>query len=173
MAYGQIGMIQMIAGFFSYFVIMAENGWLPNDLFWIRRKWEDDSINDLPDSYGQEWDYNSRMTLQYTCHTAYFLTIVVVQWADLLICKTRKNSIFQQGMSNWCLNSALVFETLLAAFLIYTPVLNNGLNMFPLKPQWWALGFPFALLIWVYDECRRLMLRSFPPGNWVKKETYY
>merc|ERR1719419_1184804 len=111
MAYGQIGMIQMVAGFFSYFVIMAENGWLPMDLFWIRRKWEDDSINDLPDSYGQEWEYTKRMELMYTCHTAYFLTIVVVQWADLIICKTRKNSIFQQGMSNWCLNSALVFET--------------------------------------------------------------
>merc|ERR1712048_40319 len=29
LAYGQIGMIQAIAGFFTYFVIMAENGFLP------------------------------------------------------------------------------------------------------------------------------------------------
>jgi len=39
-----------------------------------------------------------RKRLEYTGHTAYFIAIVVVQWADLLICKTRKLSIFQQGM---------------------------------------------------------------------------
>jgi sodium/potassium-transporting ATPase subunit alpha len=37
MAYGQIGMIQASAGFFVYFVIMAENGFLPARLFGLRR----------------------------------------------------------------------------------------------------------------------------------------
>lgn len=37
MAYGQIGMIQASAGFFTYFVIMAENGFLPSKLFGLRR----------------------------------------------------------------------------------------------------------------------------------------
>lgn len=55
MAYGQIGMIQAAAGFFVYFVIMAENGFLPNDLFGIRKMWDSKAVNDLTDSYGQEW----------------------------------------------------------------------------------------------------------------------
>lgn len=55
MAYGQIGMIQSAAGFFVYFVIMAENGFLPKDLFGIRKQWDSKAVNDLSDSYGQEW----------------------------------------------------------------------------------------------------------------------
>lgn len=55
MAYGQIGMIQAAAGFFVYFVIMAENGFLPMKLFGIRKQWDSKAINDLTDSYGQEW----------------------------------------------------------------------------------------------------------------------
>lgn len=55
MAYGQIGMIQAAAGFFVYFVIMAENGFLPNKLFGIRESWDSKAVNDLSDSYGQEW----------------------------------------------------------------------------------------------------------------------
>lgn len=55
MAYGQIGMIQAAAGFFVYFVIMAENGFLPNHLFGIRKMWDSKAVNDLTDSYGQEW----------------------------------------------------------------------------------------------------------------------
>ncbi len=42
--------------------------------------------------------YAQRKVLEYTCHTAFFVSIVVVQWADLCICKTRRNSIVHQGM---------------------------------------------------------------------------
>lgn len=55
MAYGQIGMIQALAGFFTYFVIMAENGFLPPHLFGLRERWDSKAINDLEDHYGQEW----------------------------------------------------------------------------------------------------------------------
>lgn len=55
MAYGQIGMMQASAGFFVYCVIMAESGFWPSRLFGIRKQWDSRAINDLEDSYGQEW----------------------------------------------------------------------------------------------------------------------
>ena len=171
-AYGMIGMIQASAGFFVYLVILAENGFWPKHLLGIRRKWDSQAINDLEDSYGQEWTYNDRKILEYTCHTAFFVAIVVVQWADLVICKTRKNSVFQQGMKNWILNFGLVFETCLAAFLSYTPGMDKGLKMYPLKINWWFPAIPFSALIFVFDECRKWILREHP-GGWVEKETYY
>ena len=172
MAYGQIGMIQASAGFFTYFVILAENGFLPSKLFGLRRAWDSQAVNDLEDSYGQEWTYKDRKVLEYTCHTAFFVSIVIVQWADLIICKTRKNSVFQQGMWNWFMNFGLIFETVLACFLSYTPGMENGLRMYPLKINWWIPALPFSLLIFCYDECRKLILRR-NPGGWLESETYY
>ncbi|XP_071517310.1 sodium/potassium-transporting ATPase subunit alpha isoform X15 [Panulirus ornatus] len=172
MAYGQIGMIQALAGFYTYFVIMAENGFLPPKLFGIREQWDSKAINDLEDHYGQEWTYHDRKILEYTCHTAFFISIVIVQWADLIICKTRRNSIVHQGMKNMVLNFGLCFETTLAAFLSYTPGMDKGLRMYPLKFYWWLPALPFSLLIFVYDECRRFVLRR-NPGGWVEMETYY
>jgi sodium/potassium-transporting ATPase subunit alpha len=55
MAYGQIGFIQASAGFFVYLIIMAENGFWPSRLLGIRKSWDSKSVNDLEDSYGQEW----------------------------------------------------------------------------------------------------------------------
>ncbi len=55
MAYGQIGFIQSCAGFFTYVVVMAENGFLPSRLLNLRKSWESKHVNDLEDSYGQEW----------------------------------------------------------------------------------------------------------------------
>merc|ERR1712020_826138 len=173
MAYGQIGMIQASAGFFVYFVIMCENGFWPSTLLGLRRSWDSQAVNDLEDSYGQEWTYADRKILEYTCHTAFFVSIVVVQWADLIICKTRKNSVFQQGMSNWFMNFGLLFETLMACVLSYTPGMDKGLRMYPLKFTWWLPALPFSLLIFTYDECRKTLLRRLPPGNFVERETYY
>ena len=172
MAYGQIGMIQASAGFFVYFVIMAENGFRPSILFGIRKQWDSIAINDLEDSYGQEWTYKDRKILEFTCHTAFFVSIVVVQWADLIICKTRKNSLFQQGMKNYMLTFGLFFETALAAFLSYTPGMDKGLRMYPLKINWWLPAIPFSVLIFCYDEVRKYILRN-NPGGWIEKETYY
>jgi len=173
MAYGQIGMIQASAGFFVYFVIMAENGFLPGKLFGLRKNWDSIAVNDLEDSYGQEWTYKNRKVLEYTCHTAFFVSIVVVQWADLIICKTRKLSVFQQGMSNWFMNFGLFFETALACLLSYTPGMDKGLRMYPLKFWWWIPALPFSVLIFCYDETRKYLLRRLPAGNWVERETYY
>merc|ERR1711962_1519569 len=172
MAYGQIGRIQASAGFFVYFVIMCENGFWPSKLLGLRRAWDSQAVNDLEDSYGQEWTYNERKILEYTCHTAFFVSIVIVQWADLIICKTRKNSVFQQGMKNMFMNFGLFFETALAAFLCYCPGMDKGLRMYPLKFNWWLPALPFSLLIFCYDETRKYILRSLP-GGWIEHETYY
>ncbi|CAG0914553.1 unnamed protein product [Notodromas monacha] len=172
MAYGQIGMIQAAAGFFVYFVIMAENGFRPMTLLGLRKQWDSKAVNDVKDSYGQEWTYHNRKVLEFTCHTAFFVSIVIVQWADLIICKTRRNSLVHQGMTNWVLNFGLCFETGLAALLSYSPGMDKGLRMYPLKINWWIPAMPFSLIIFVYDELRRYIIRR-KPGGWVELETYY
>merc|ERR1712010_247463 len=138
MAYGQIGMIQASAGFFVYFVIMCENGFWPSTLLGLRREWDSQAVNDLEDSYGQEWTY-----------------------AD------RKQSVFQQGMKNHFMNFGLVFETVLACILSYTPGMDKGLRMYPLKFNWWLPALPFSVLIFCYDETRKFLLRR-NPGGWIE-----
>uniref|UniRef100_A0AAR2JGN6 Sodium/potassium-transporting ATPase subunit alpha n=1 Tax=Pygocentrus nattereri TaxID=42514 RepID=A0AAR2JGN6_PYGNA len=165
MAYGQIGMIQALAGFFTYFVILAENGFLPYRLLGIRLEWDDRSANDLEDSYGQQWTYEQRKIVEFTCHTSFFVSIVVVQWADLIICKTRRNSLFQQGMRNKILIFGLFAETALAAFLSYCPGMDIALRMYPLKVYWWFCALPYSILIFIYDEVRKFILRRRPGGE--------
>jgi sodium/potassium-transporting ATPase subunit alpha len=76
-------------------------------------------------------------------------------------------------MKNWFLNFGLVFETCLAAMLSYTPGMDKGLRMYPLKFAWWLPALPFSALILTYDECRKFILRSLPTGSWIERETYY
>ncbi|XP_077012735.1 sodium/potassium-transporting ATPase subunit alpha-4 isoform X6 [Tamandua tetradactyla] len=172
MAYGQIGMTQALAGFFTYFVVLAENGFKPIDLMGVRLDWDNRFLNDLEDSYGQQWTYEQRKVVEFTCHTAFFVSIVVVQWADLIICKTRRNSVFQQGMKNKVLLFGILEESILAALLSYTPGMDKTLRMYPLKIYWWFCAMPYSILIFFYDEIRKFIIRHWP-GGWLEQETYY
>ena len=145
----------------AYFLIMAEHGFLPYDLIGLRKSWDSIGINVLEDTFFQEWTYEARKILSTPATQHFFTAIVVVQWADLIICKTRILSIFSHGINNWFLNFGLLLETCLAAFLSYTPGTEKVLHMFPLKLHLWFPGLPFSILILIYDECRKVILRNF------------
>ncbi|XP_053987982.1 sodium/potassium-transporting ATPase subunit alpha-like [Hylaeus volcanicus] len=171
-AYGQIGMTQSLAAFYTYFMILMLNGFLPDRLLGIRYDWDDKSINDLRDSYGQTWTYDTRMDLLNEARTGYFLSIVITQLIDLVMCKTRVNSIFQQGMDNWFLNFSFIFEIVLTGILLYVPGTEKVLKIMPLSAYWYWPSLPLGLFLWTWDELRRLCIRKFP-GGIIERETYY
>ena len=77
-------------------------------------------------------------------------------------------SIFTQiftTLRNKVLIFGLYFETLLATFIIYCPGMDSFLKMYPLNWSWWLLPIPWALLIFAYDEIRRLLIRKSPTGE--------
>lgn len=90
----------------------------------------------------------------------YLVSIVCVQWGDLMICKTRALSISQQGMVNNNSNFALFFETALVAILCYVPQLGVPLGTRQIAfPHFAVPSFSFFAVIMAYDELRKIFLR--------------
>ena len=81
----------------------------------------------------------------YTPQASFFVAIVIVQWADLMVCKTRWLSIRTQGMINAAMNFGLFFETLLAAWLCYFPPINVGLGTRNLRLVHCFPAMPFSV----------------------------
>jgi len=172
LSYGQLGLIQAASGFFTYFVIMSENGFKPDRLIGIRQAWESKAINDLRDTYGQEWTYDDRKTLEYQCQAGFLMSVVIVQWAVLLSTRSRRMSVFQRPLNNWVMNIALAFETLLAIMVIYIPGSREGLQLAPISPLWWLPGLSFALILIAYEELRKAIARKHK-GSWIDNETRF
>eukprot|EP01059_Diplonema_ambulator_P010022 TRINITY_DN19_c0_g1_i4.p1 TRINITY_DN19_c0_g1~~TRINITY_DN19_c0_g1_i4.p1 ORF type:complete len:1297 (+),score=543.58 TRINITY_DN19_c0_g1_i4:38-3928(+) len=155
-SYFQIGIVQAVAGFYTYFAVMYCEGYAPEHL----------------PNHGQIKGYfmpggppfggfsvSENLRSLATAQTAFFVSIVVVQWADLLICKTRRLSLFHQGMQNDQLNFGLFFETSLAAFLTYMPGVSAVFGLQKLKFVYWLPALPFTCLIFMYDEIRKWIIR--------------
>ena len=142
---------------------------------------------DVPDFF--IYSNVSRNLICYTsealfyAQTGYLVSIVCVQWSDLLICKTRNLSISQQGMSNGRGNFALVFETVLVGILCYGSFINEplGTRMIAL-PHFAVPSFSFFTIILFYDESRKALVRMgqkisssgrMKIDGWVAQNTLY
>uniref|UniRef100_A0A5F8H2G3 Sodium/potassium-transporting ATPase subunit alpha n=1 Tax=Monodelphis domestica TaxID=13616 RepID=A0A5F8H2G3_MONDO len=172
-SYLHIGILQSVGGIFAYFTAYAVQGFRPDLLLYLRPLWVDDTINDLEDSYGQEWTKYQRNHLEWTGYTAYFVAVMVQQIADVIIRKTRINSIFQQGL----FRNKYIWVGI-ASQIIIAVILSSGFGSVPilsfttLRVQYWFVAVPYAIVIWLYDEFRKLLIRRYP-GSWWDKNMYY
>uniref|UniRef100_A0A9L0I543 Sodium/potassium-transporting ATPase subunit alpha n=1 Tax=Equus asinus TaxID=9793 RepID=A0A9L0I543_EQUAS len=169
-SYLHIGLMQALGAFVVYFTVYAQEGFRPSALINLRVEWEKDSVNDLEDSYGQEWTQYQRKYLEWTGYTAFFVGIMIQQIADLIIRKTRRNSIFQQGLFRYFIWVGIASQIIIALILSYGLGSVSALNF--TMPQYWFVAVPHAILIWVYDEVRKLFIRLYP-GSWWDKNMYY
>lgn len=140
MSYGIVGMIQAAAGFFSYFTVLYSNGW----------------------QWGQELAASD--PVYRTAITAFFASIIICQVADVLICRTRRQSIFTVGLfSNRLVWLGIATELALLGAISYLPAFNTFFGTAPLAPWHLMLSVPFALAILLGDEIRRVFVRRENP----------
>lgn len=162
---------------------------LDPDTSWVKCRW--DPVNE--EEFVPRFYSYSVISNQQICYTSealkyaqsgYLVSIVCVQWSDLMICKTRYLSISQQGMKNWNSNFALFFETALVGLLSYVSLLNLLLGTRMIAFPHFALpSFSYFAVIMFYDEVRKVYLRnghlySETTGKkkydgWVIRNTYY
>jgi sodium/potassium-transporting ATPase subunit alpha len=123
--------------------------------------------------------YHATLGLR-VAQTAACVSIVIVQWAELLICKTRLLSIADQGMQNKVMLFGLCSETLLCMALCYLPFMNIAFSTAAIHPVHWFPSMPFSCCIFLYDETRKYLLRRErrilgPQGKigFVERYTYY
>ncbi|KAG9396843.1 Cation-transporting P-type ATPase [Carpediemonas membranifera] len=164
-SYLQIGIMQAVAGFVTYFYVMRSSG-IP---------W--DRIITLFSSHTAELpDTDAYNTIHRRAQTAFFFSIIMVQWADLLICKTRRLSFYSHGLlNNKIMIFGLLFETILGLFIVYFPLLHPVLQTEYLYWDHFLPALPFVFFIFLYDETRKWVIRTFPEsiGGVVKRLTYW
>ena len=152
---------------------------------WTKCRWDpsDENLGSIyKNSVISEWPICYSSEALKFAQSGYLVSIVCVQWADLMICKTRNLSLAQQGMINTMGNFGLFFETSLVAILLYVPALNVALGTRQIPPAHFAVpSFSFFTAIFFYDELRKIWLRGgmvreagrLKLKGWIVQNTYY
>ncbi|KAK2882743.1 hypothetical protein FQN49_000055 [Arthroderma sp. PD_2] len=99
----------------------------------------------------------------------YFVTLVVLQWGNILSIRNKRLSILQadpirkQRRNPW-LAGAVLISLAIAVFVTQTPGINKLFNTAPVPIEHWLLPIPLAIGILCMDEFRKLLVRLFPRG---------
>ena len=111
----------------------------------------------------------------------YFVSVVMCQWSNVTVNKTRRLSIYFHGLRNHYMIWGLVIETIFAFILGYIPLLNTVMGTRDVNFYHFGLpALPFSLFILFYDEFRKFFIaRSWKgvkdgemPGWWARNVAY-
>lgn len=100
----------------------------------------------------------------------YFVTLVIMQWFNLLGTRTRRLSIFQQppafnkATQNLWIFPAILFALVVIFIFLYIPGLNTAINSSPIPVEYFFLPVAFGLWMLLADEARKWWIRKYPKG---------
>jgi sodium/potassium-transporting ATPase subunit alpha len=104
-----------------------------------------------------------------TGQCVYFVTLVILQWGNILSVRNKRMSIVQadpvrkQRRNPW-LPLAMVVSLGIAIFVTEVPFVHSWFNTAPVPIEYWLIPLGLALGILLMDELRKVVVRSFPKG---------
>lgn len=139
-AYLFLGLMQATAAMCAYGFVLHSGGW----------------------RYGEKLAAQDPLYLQAT--TACLSAIIIMQVANVFLCRSERKSIFAQGLfSNRLILSGIALEIILILLIDYTPWGNDLFGTAPIAAQVWLFIIPFALGMTALEETRKAILRRFRP----------
>ena len=138
-AYLFLGLMQAAAAMSAYWFVLRHGGW----------------------QFGQTLAAHDPLYLQAT--TACLSAIVVMQIANVFLCRSDRRSTFASGLfSNKLIVAGIAAEITLIALIDYTPWGNALIGTAPIPPAVWLFILPFALGMLALEELRKWLVRTFP-----------
>lgn len=161
-SYGFVGIIETVSSFAMAYWYLERSG-IPFGSIWF-------SFGNLPDSIDPDY-YAQKLN---EASSIYFVTLVVMQWFNLLAVRTRRLSLFQhpplfnRATRNYYLFPAIFFALVMAFFWLYIPALQPTLGTTQVPVEHWFLPMAFGMVILLLDEGRKFAVRTWPKGFWAR-----
>ncbi|OAA64349.1 cation-transporting ATPase pma1 [Niveomyces insectorum RCEF 264] len=108
-----------------------------------------------------------------TGQCVYFVTLVMLQWGNILAVRNRRMSIVQadpftaKRRNPWLVLS-MVISLAIAVFVTEVHGIQTLFNTAPVPLEFWFIPIPLGLGILCVDEIRKLLVRLFPKGPAAK-----
>jgi len=137
-AYLFLGLMQAAAAMSAYWFALRSGGWRP----------------------GEKLAAHDPLYLQAT--TACLSAIVVMQIANVFLCRSDRETVFARGLfSNKLVLAGIATEIVLIAFIDYTAWGHALFGTAPIPLAVWIFIVPFALGMLALEELRKWLVRSF------------
>ncbi|KAL1921901.1 uncharacterized protein VTP21DRAFT_10543 [Calcarisporiella thermophila] len=164
-AYGWIGLMEMLLSMCMYFLYLQTEGGIGfRDIVFAFDKYDEGFMGKSK----AELD-----DLKNTGQCVYFVTLVILQFGNVLAIRTRRLSLLQASplakrTRNLYLFAAMVGSLCIALLITLLPFFNNVFGTRPVPVRHWLIPIALAIGIVLMDEMRKLLARTFK-DSWIAK----
>eukprot|EP01132_Coremiostelium_polycephalum_P003736 gene3736-4655_t len=162
-SYLQAGPMEAIICLLNFFLVMSSHGFVPSSLPNTAAKYFQDGAPDLIVN-GVTYNADQQVDALEEAQTAYFMTLVMCQFFNLITNKTRVVPLWRHGMKNWFVNIGLVIEAGICAFVIYTPFIHTIIKSANVSGIFWAYPLPMIFCLFAWNEIRKRI--AFDRPHW-------
>lgn len=156
-----IGVMEAVCAHGMFFLYMYKHAGIPfHSLVFAFEKYSDGF-------YGYTQDELTKFNT--TGQSVYFVTLVILQWGNILSIRNKRLSILQadpirkKRRNPWLLAGAAASLSI-AVFVTEEPGIQSIFGTASVPIEFWLLPLPLALGILVMDEIRKLIVRTWPKG---------
>lgn len=164
-SYFFIGLIETLSAHAMFFLYMWRHAGIPiGDLFFAFGSYSEGFHGYTED---QLTHFNT------VGQGVYFITLVIMQWGNLLSVRNKKMSILQadpfraERRNPWLL-AGMAMSLAIAVFVTMEPGIQSIFGTATVPIEFWLIPLPLALGVLVFDETRKLLVREFPNGVLAK-----
>jgi sodium/potassium-transporting ATPase subunit alpha len=158
-SYGFVGIVETVTSFSMSYWYLQRQG-LRFGQLWF-------SFGEIPTPPGMTPNDVTRHL--NVASSVYFVTLVVMQWFNVMALRTRRLSIFQHPPAfnkmtrNLLLFPAICFSLGIALIFTLVPGMQDlGCERVPV--EYWFLPLTFGLALLSLEELRKMMVRKYPGG---------
>lgn len=166
-AYGFVGMVEVMLSFTMSYWYLQRRG-VPFGTLWL-------SFGVYDPAFPTTVDGLDGLTARINeASSVYFITLVVLQWFNLMAVRTRHLSLFQHppafnaATQNLLLFPAIVVSLGIAVIWLYIPQLQVVLGTSSVLVKYYFLPAALGLGLLGLDESRKAAVRRWPTGLLAK-----
>jgi sodium/potassium-transporting ATPase subunit alpha len=160
-SYAFIGTMETVTAHSMFFYYMWSVAGIPlNGMFFVFAKYSDGYHG---------WTQAELNHFLSTGQCVYFVTLVVLQIANLNSVRNKRLSIFQNGpQNNWRLILGPIVSISIAIFVTMQPGMQNLFGTATVPIKFWLLPIPLGIGLLMMDEIRKIVVRTWPKGPIAK-----
>eukprot|EP00669_Euglena_mutabilis_P007064 TRINITY_DN2469_c0_g1_i1.p1 TRINITY_DN2469_c0_g1~~TRINITY_DN2469_c0_g1_i1.p1 ORF type:complete len:282 (+),score=95.55 TRINITY_DN2469_c0_g1_i1:26-847(+) len=186
MAFGVLGVMEMLYAYILYFLIFGQYGFSFNSLFFTARWWSlthdtmtdayqtqanamaaanpvwQDILRTNPTAYQNFDDYRSQV--QQMAQTGFLASIVISQIVNMMCCRLQISSMFTSQWRNWRLWLMCVISFSFNILLTYSPVGWVIFGTRPINFKYYGICFGSWPVFIVFYETMKWCIRRWPTG---------
>lgn len=165
-SYLQAGVIETMFCFVAFFWVYLDYGLQIGELFFLSPTYFNANTKVNYVSLSEKvYSIEEQMVILKTGAAAYYVTLVMGQFFNIWMCKTRQRSFISHFFKNSITFYGVIIEVAIILMVVYIPDLQEIFETVYLDGKYWYCCLGTGITLIAFNEIRKYWTRMYPHGK--------